>query len=135
MGLAYEDIRKKAISIKLLISALSAFILAGIIDYVVCKTAFDWKDKFMALVIVALLMVVSISTNMIGMADVLIIACLCIVMDVKRAAACMFISFFLTAVIGVTLMVLKKVKRNTSLPYIPFLFVAYILTEVLAIIL
>lgn len=67
-----------------------------------------------------------LSRGQIGIADGLIVSGLGLGLGFSISSAILLLSLFLSAVVSLFLIVLKKVKRKTTIPFVPFLFVAYL---------
>ena len=69
------------------------------------------------------------SRERIGIGDALVLCILGIVYTVEKVIAILGISLFIIAVWASVLLVLKKANRNTPLPFLPCLFIAYFLVH------
>ena len=108
--LSYKDIKSRLVPVIWLILIGAGIPVIYVYDYMINGNVPDYIRLIIAAVIMALLVVVSLFTSLIGDADGIII------------------SFVLLAVTGGMLMAFKKIKLKTAVPYIPFLLVAYIIT-------
>lgn len=63
----------------------------------------------------------------IGGGDGMVIMTIGIFQGVMGTIRIVFWGLFLSAILGICLMIAGKVKRNTELPFVPFLFLGYIL--------
>lgn len=114
--LSYKDIKSRLVPVIWLILIGAGIPVIYVYDYMINGNVPDYIRLIIAAVIMALLVVVSLFTSLIGEADGIIIGYVCFLMDVYAA------------VTGGMLMAFKKIKLKTAVPYIPFLLVAYIIT-------
>ena len=126
--LSYKDIKSRVVPVIRLILIGAGIQVIYVYDYMINGNVPDYIRLIIAAVIMALLVVVSLFTSLIGEADGIIIGYVCFLMDVYAAVTAVLISFVLLAVTGGMLMAFKKIKLKTAVPYIPFLLVAYIIT-------
>lgn len=126
--LSYKDIKSRLVPVIWLILIGAGIPVIYVYDYMINGNVPDYIRLIIAAVIMALLVVVSLFTSLIGEADGIIIGYVCFLMDVYAAVTVVLISFVLLAVTGGMLMAFKKIKLKTAVPYIPFLLVAYIIT-------
>ena len=124
--LSHKDIKSRSVPVIWLILIGAGIPVIYVYDYMINGNVPDYIRLIIAAVIMALLVVVSVFTSLIG--DGIIIGYVCFLMDVYAAVTAVLISFVLLAVTGGVLMAFKKIKLKTAVPYIPFLLVAYIIT-------
>lgn len=76
---------------------------------------------------VFLLITKKILKNRIGSGDIKVIIALCSALGYPQIFNLLFTSMFLTMVFGVILIILKKANLKTEIPFIPFIFLGYII--------
>ena len=87
---------------------------------------FPWIQVLPGLLIGGIFLVLSkISKEKIGYGDSAIIMILGIACGYKQQLFTLFVAFFMAALCSMILIVAKKINRKGSLPFIPFLGVAY----------
>ena len=74
-----------------------------------------------------LLVAVAFATKKAGYGDGIVLCCLGVVLGGERSLLLFGISLFLISLCALILLALRRVKRNTGLPFLPFLAVAWIL--------
>ena len=72
-----------------------------------------------------------VSREQIGFGDGWIIMLLGIILGLKTVLAVLFMALSVLTMIAIALLILKKVTRKTTLPFIPFLFIGFILTLII----
>lgn len=87
----------------------------------------DWREYVLALVIGGILTMLSAGTKgALGMGDVWVILVLGMTMENNKYLLTILMALLEGAFFSAILVVLKKVGRKTEIPFIPFLFVAYV---------
>lgn len=77
---------------------------------------------------IALCMLSKVTDNRIGIGDGLVIAVIGMFMGAELTFFCMGIAFFLTSFAALFLLWIKKRGKNYKIPFIPYIFAAYIMT-------
>lgn len=118
---SWTDIRKREIS--LLFTGI--FAMAGMI-WMLCSRKFSAEILLMAGVGLFFAGISVITRGALGMGDALVLLALGTVMEAEKFFTMLFGAVFCSAVwAGILLAVLKK-KRNTEIPFIPFLMLGYL---------
>ena len=78
-----------------------------------------------------LLIICFFSKEAIGRGDVYVVALLGLMVGFERVFAMLFISMLACAVFGIMYMIIKGKGRKETLPYIPFLCLAYVICSVI----
>ena len=124
---AIMDLRCKSISRRLFLVLLFASIVS-----IFTKTDFEiWNvvgGALMGLCVVGLSM---ISREQIGKGDGLVITTLGIALGFRDCLAAVCLASMLMALASVLILMLKKGNRNTKLPFLPALFVGYVICMLL----
>lgn len=68
------------------------------------------------------LLLVALTTKKAGVADGVVLLLLGLWLDYRECAASFVLSLFIMSLVSLLLLVLHKVKRNSKLPYLPFLW-------------
>lgn len=74
-----------------------------------------------------LLLLVAWSSKKIGYGDGIVILCLGGILEYSKIAGILLWSFALMSVCSLVLLLLKKVNKESTLPFLPFLFLGYVL--------
>lgn len=102
----------------------AGFAVIGIICVLIDSPINWWQ--FLGIIVGIGMILVSICTKQaIGLGDGLVLVVIGLFMGVWKALMILFIAGILVAIIGGLMIVLKKGSLKTSLPFIPFLLVAY----------
>ena len=75
----------------------------------------------------ALLLAVAAGTKKAGWADGIVLLVLGLITGLWECMACFMVSLLTMSAVSLPLLVLRKVRKNTTLPYIPFLCAGYLL--------
>ena len=117
------DIKRKSIHIGMLTAM--GVIVAGIrVVQSVCGTA--KLNKYELLVITGLTLVMSLMcaiTHMLGVADAVVIVALAI--GIRKAISVFIGAMMAVCVISGILLILKKLRRKDTIPFIPFILLSY----------
>lgn len=129
--LSYIDVKSRAVPVWWLIVMGAVIPVAYVCDYTVCGERIDYKQLVIAIIIAITFVLLSVLTSMIGEADGIVIGYVCILSNVYIAIAAIIISFVILAASGGVLILLKRARLKSALPYMPFLTSAYVLTIIL----
>lgn len=72
------------------------------------------------------LLLIAFMTQKAGYGDGIVLCCLGVVLGGEKSLLLFGLSLFLIALCDLILLVLRRVKRNTGLPFLPFLAVAWL---------
>lgn len=78
------------------------------------------------------LIILSFATKKVGPADGILMCCIGMFENYLSCVVIFCAASFIMAIISILLLVIKKVKRNSQLPFIPFIALAYVLKIVVA---
>lgn len=73
----------------------------------------------------ALILLTAVATKKAGIADGIVLILLSLPLDYRECIVSFVLSFLLMSFVSLLLLVLKRVKGNTKLPYLPFLLAGY----------
>jgi len=131
-----QDLRKKTLhNGGLLLGAgvvLLLFVLDGVCsgvlpDALLSEGSFPWKRLWGILPGIGVLGLSSVLRGDIGKGDGYIL-CICgVALGLEQNMALLFYGIFLAGGVAMILLAIRKVKRNTKLPFVPFLFAGYLL--------
>ena len=127
---SYKDIKSRELPIWWLMITGALIPVMYMCDYQYLGEVIDYKKIVISIIAAIMFILLSVFTSMIGEADGIIIGYVCLLSDIYVAFFSLFISFVMLAVSGGVLVAIKKINIKTALPYIPYLFVAYMLTLV-----
>ena len=77
------------------------------------------------------LILLSIATKKVGLADGILLCFVGLFENYLSAVIIFCISSFILAIVSVVLLVLKRVRRNSQLPFVPFLVAGYVVNMVI----
>lgn len=118
---AYMDFRTKKVSGRFLL----AFFIACVVCVIYMKD-YDNPWRYIGFLAGIIFCVLSyLSRQAIGLGDAVIFAILGFALGIYDMLLVLFFAFCLTAVIGIVLLIFKRIGRKTQIPFLPFLFVAY----------
>ncbi len=123
---AYTDIRDRVIHVRVLLP----FLAAGLIP-----AAFSGRDALIsafagALCGAVLLILSFITKGAIGEGDGLVLAVTGVYLGFFHNIRLLFLALFLSAIVSVISIFLKGWKKDREIPFMPFLLVAFIFTEI-----
>lgn len=122
-ALAITDYKSKKIPLWPIVTVLCVGILNLFLQY-----GRDWKSILGGAGMGAAICILSKATgNRIGMGDGLVITVIGIFMGVKLTFICMSGAFFLASLVALFLLFIKKAGRKDKMPFIPYIFAAYII--------
>ncbi len=122
---AAADLRKKSVAVWML--AVGGILGLSTAGYDLCTGLRTASDVAGALLPGGLLIVVSAVTQKAGRADgiaLLVLGCLATCRECVLVFAA---SLFAIAVASMVLLILRKARQNTKIPYLPFLWAGYLL--------
>lgn len=119
------DIARKHISMGLLVAG-------GFLGIMACFFRIYGRNESWVILMAGVLpglifLLLSFLSNMVGYGDGIVVCVLGVLVGLRRCMALMGISLLLVAICGIVLLILKKASKDTKIPYIPFLFVTFIL--------
>lgn len=79
------------------------------------------------LVGIGMILVSVITKQSVGLADGLIMAGIGVYFGVWRVVGMLILSMLLVAVVGLVAIIIKKADKHTKMPFIPFVFMAFIM--------
>lgn len=118
------DFREKTVPIQFLFAGSS---LAGLwVSYKLLTGQMLWPEVFLGALPGIFLVAVAWLSKKAGYADGIVLIWLGILYGYRRSLAFLGISLFLICVLSITLLMLRRVKRYSRIPYIPFLTIAFL---------
>lgn len=117
-----QDVKRKQIHIALLCIGMVT-VMFGAMFFIDISI----KNRLMGFLPGGLLLGLNLITkNQIGIADGIIVCIIGGALGFYISSGILLFALFLSAIISLILIVLKKVKRKTTIPFIPFLFAGYV---------
>lgn len=119
---AYGDIREKKISVYTIIAGIGVTLLLDFIQ----------KDISLMNVLlggglgVALVIVSKLTKGAFGMGDAMLVGMIGVSLGLFGSLLVLFYSLLITSVVSVVLLLLKRVKKQTQMPFVPFLLLGYL---------
>uniref|UniRef100_UPI004056F38E hypothetical protein n=1 Tax=Acetatifactor sp. TaxID=1872090 RepID=UPI004056F38E len=123
--LAVKDGREQKIPLWWLL--VGAVVLSGIGIYQCVTGGFTWSEMVMGMIPGIFFLAVAWITGKAGMADGLVLIELGLCLGYKECLALCGFGLLLLAVVSSVLLFLHKVRKNTKMPYLPFLAIVYLL--------
>jgi leader peptidase (prepilin peptidase) / N-methyltransferase len=117
-----QDVKKKQINLKLI---LCGFLILIIGSNLVDTIAFWNRIAGFSLGLI-LIILNPITKGQIGIGDGLIVSCIGLCFGFTETALILMISLFISAIFSLFLLVVKKVNRNYTIPFIPFILIGYL---------
>ena len=118
--ISIQDIRKKEVSAILLFGMGLVAVIGTTIQLIVGDA--NWLSILLGIVPgIALFIISSITEELLGKADGLVLAFVGCVLDIRRMLIAMTITFTLMMVTSIILLVLKRVSKNDKLAMVPFI--------------
>ena len=106
-------------------------IILGLVSVVLIRIAFKGQPatSYLAAMVVGILFIAVsyITKEKIGYGDSLIILFIGILLGFENLLFIVFTALVMSAVTGVAMIMIKGFKRNLSLPFVPFMFAAFLL--------
>lgn len=122
--LSFCDVKERQVSVLWL--AAGALLLPGIGVIQCIRGILYWQELIAGAIPGVILLLAAGVTKKAGYADGVVLLELGVCMGCRTGFLLLCISLFLLALTSVFLLLLRKVRRNTKLPYIPFLLAAVI---------
>jgi leader peptidase (prepilin peptidase)/N-methyltransferase len=126
--LSLYDVHSKTVPIKFLLAG--SLLAAAVTLSSVITDSEKWIDIAVALLPGLVLLIGGKLTGSIGYADGWLMLLIGIFLGFRKGIAAFCLSLFLTALTAMVLLLLRKGKKNMRIPYIPFLTIAVIMTQV-----
>lgn len=64
-------------------------------------------------------------THMLGVADVVVIGILALAIGIRKAISVLIVAMMVVCIVCGVLLILKKLRRKDTIPFIPFILVSY----------
>ena len=130
---AYSDYKTKTISVRLIMIGYLLVMGASIIEAIILhKLSVNVMDLFLSLSPgIAFFVVSRLLKGSIGMGDTLMVTLISIFVGYESAILIILISLLLASVFGMWKVIRSRISVKTSIPYIPFLLLGYILTGII----
>ena len=118
-----QDLRKKEVSLILLgISFLSTLFSLGLQE----GGLFNMNHLWGSCIGIFLCFISILTKGAIGWGDGLVFVIIGFGLGFSHTLSILFLSLFLTALFSIGLMVVKKVNKKTTIPFIPFVFLGFV---------
>ena len=124
--LSLEDLFKKSVPVALLLAGI-LFIPAGLLTE--GAESISIADNILGLIPGAVLLVISfVSRGQIGIGDGGLVLMLGASLGIESVIRILTAALLLITIFSGVMLVMRKLKRKSTLPFIPFLFAGYILS-------
>ena len=128
----WDSIEKK-IPVFLLIPGIAAMVIEVVRNVGVAWNSIPKDNLFLPTLLFSLLgllpgmilLLVAWSSKKVGYGDAIVILCLGGILGYNKVMGILMSSLFIMSVVSIVLLALKKVRKESTLPYFPFLFVGY----------
>lgn len=121
----FDLYEKKVPAVMLFVGAVATFMYSAILILSGDFIAESFVSVLLGSVPGLLLSAIAITTKKVGIADGIILTLLGIMTDYRRGILIFGVSMVIMALFSVALLVLKRIKKNSELPYLPFLTIAF----------
>lgn len=125
LGISVMDFRSRRVSVWLL--AIGGGLTAAVLICQYGNEGIELYGLLKGMLPGLVLLVVSVTTKKAGYGDGIVVLFLGMISGGAKSLVLFGVSLFLISIWSVILLILKKVGRNTQIPYLPFLAVAWLL--------
>lgn len=129
VALAWMDIRRKHVPVWLL--ALGGIFVTIVSFYGLWQGQLEGREQVWSIVPGAVLLAVAVLTKKAGWADGMVLLFLGILTDFRECILSFTLSMLFISMMSLVLLALKRVRKNTTLPYLPFLCAGYLVQAAL----
>lgn len=123
------DIRSRRLPVWFLALGAAAALLAAVCRCLLIPA--EWLEVIKGCIPGAVLLLTAVTTKKAGTADGIALICLGMCLDGGSCLLIFMLSLLLISVFSGILLALHRAGRNTTLPYLPFLFAAWLLAQAL----
>lgn len=117
-----QDIKRKEIHISLLIMGVVPIMVSSIF-----WVEISLQNRLLGILLGGILLIIHwFSKGQIGLGDVIVVSILGGSLGFYLCSGILMFSLFLSAILSLVLIVFKRVKRKTTIPFTPFLFIGYV---------
>lgn len=127
--LAVWDLRNGEVPVKWLVAG--GLVLAGMGALRCMGGELQWTEVLLGMLPGTLMLIVAWQTKKAGYADGIVLLELGVCLGYRWCVVLLCLSMLLLALTAGILLILRKVQKNTQMPYLPFLFVAFGVTNML----
>lgn len=120
------DIKKNAVPLWLLITFFTIAVGIRIIINIDGNQKFEIKQLIFIICFMILTFFISVWGQMLGLADMMVFGMLAVLVGEKRTLEVFLISLFLVSIIAGILLILRRVRAKDRIPFLPFVFLAYL---------
>ena len=123
--LSIYDIREKMVPIWML--TLGCCAVGSFCAYRLCMEQGVWLSMFLGIIPGVFLLVIGWLSQKTGYADGVVLLLIGVLRGYRECVVVLCVSLLLMSLVCVMLLLLRRVERNTKMPYIPFILAAYII--------
>ena len=127
--LAFMDIRKRLVPIWLL--AVSVIFVTCMSVYEIWQGSMNGAEIMWGILPGFMLLLIAVFSKKAGWADGVVLLLLGIMTGFQECAFSFTLSMLAISVISLALLMMKRVGKNTKMPYLPFLWAGYLVQEAL----
>ena len=122
-----SDIRKKEISMWLIL--IMAIVSLGGTAWEIYSGRMSIADCAVSLIPAFIMLLISfVSRQGMGYGDGILVLSISMVFGIYRLLVGLSVAFFMTGVLSIVLITIKRAKRNDRLPFIPFILVGMVVS-------
>lgn len=127
--LAEMDIRHKHVPVWLL--SLGGIFVTIVSSYEIWKEQLGGRELFWSIIPGTVLLAIAVFTKKTGWADGVVLLFLGVLIGSRACIFSFTLSMLFISVVSMVLLALKRVRKNTKLPYLPFLCIGYLVQTTL----
>lgn len=125
LGLSISDVRYRRVPVWMLILGGVSVVGFGICECMCGKSNF--ADLLLGMIPGMILLLLALGTRKAGWADGIILALLGSMLGFQQCMLTTMLSLVLISVLSAALLILKKADKGTTIPYVPFLTIGFVL--------
>lgn len=119
---SYTDIREKKVSIWIIIAGVQAVLVLNIIARDITMV----NALLGATIGILLIGVSKLTKNAIGTGDAMLIIMIGLAIGMFHTLLALFYALLITAVVSAILLILRKIKKDSQMPFVPFILLGYL---------
>ena len=123
--MSFMDIKRRAVPVYMIIVMSILAIGIKIAEYIFGYKKVDVYEMFIILVVTTVFVVICVISHIMGAADALVMGIIAIVTGIKKATS-VFLALMFVSIISGVLLIIKRLKRKDTIPFIPFIFISYV---------
>lgn len=122
MVCSYFDIKEKKVPLACILIGIAVTVIINMVGKDISLVA----SMIGATLGILLIIMSRLTKNALGMGDALLVLMIGLGTGIYQTALALFYGLFVTAVVSAVLLCMKRVKRKTEMPFVPFLLIGYV---------